>query len=113
MISFKKTCNYLLVVLACVLIVAAWVGVVLAIVTFFEVFIDIGGGVKDAALNSQVAYFGILSFGLSSCAVILIGRSGIKIKYKILLLFKLTFFVSAVLVIPVILIAPLCFFIGE
>ena len=94
MSGVAKAYKSVLFILAWLFLCASWFSLVIA---FRDFFIAVQNyGILDARtfLDAGLGYFGLLSFGLSSMAVIFSVKADCKSNQILFRLFKLTFFVS-------------------
>ncbi len=100
MSGVAKTYKGVLLLLAWLFLCVSWFGLAIAFKGFVKAVQDYG--ILDARtfLDAGFGYFGLLSFGMSSIAVMFYVKADCKSNQKLFRLFKLTFFVSIFFIAP-------------
>jgi len=101
MSGVTRTYKGILLLLAWLFLCASWFSLAIASRDFATAVQDYGILDTRTFLDAGFGYFGLLSFGMSSMAVILSVKADLKSNQKLFRLFKVTFFVSIFSLVPI------------
>lgn len=101
---FKKVINVGVYLALLLLLVGSWGAIILTVIALFDAVRTYGLGVANILLDAKLGYAGLLSFGLSSFALLLASASTARVRPigKFVGLFRVTFFVSISFLLPTI-----------
>ena len=90
-------------ILAYALILASWFGIAAALWSFVNSLEYYGIFDRRVFIDAGLGYYGLLSFGIASSAVILAVKGGLKSNKSIFRIFKITLLVSMFFIVPMLL----------